>query len=229
MWEQIPFLALWLWRCCASLTHVCIFWTTFGKFQSHFLCGKIRILPIIWENYRKYYRKPIYRHFSNYRQIIDIEIRLPEIIGDLKELSISISISKLPGKLSKNYCYWQKWLIADPYSLMVIRLLDQSLLRYCRRCIIWKAADALPDCTMLDPNSQLWLTMWICFTFNPVQWATSLKSLNQMEGGGTSVLEEFRCEWDDEGVFFYQVIKGSTFGTYPQHKHHQHLHKNHFR
>ena len=48
-----------------------------------FLCGKIRILPIIWENYRKYYRKPIYRHFSNYRQIIDIEIRLPEIIGNI--------------------------------------------------------------------------------------------------------------------------------------------------
>ena len=70
-------------------------------------------LPIIWENYRKYYRKPIYRHFSNYRQIIDIEIKLPEIIGDLKELSISIS--KLPGKLSKNYCYQKKWLIADPY------------------------------------------------------------------------------------------------------------------
>merc|ERR1712037_318025 len=28
--------------------------------------------------------------------------------------------------------------------------------------------------------------------------------LNQMEGG-TSVLEEFRCEWDDEGVYFYQA------------------------
>ena len=25
--------------------------------------------------------------------------------------------------------------------------------------------------------------------------------------GGTSVLEEFRCEWDDEGVYFYQVGK----------------------
>ena len=23
--------------------------------------------------------------------------------------------------------------------------------------------------------------------------------------GGTSALEEFRCEWDDEGVYFYQV------------------------
>ena len=42
----------------------------------------------------------MYWHFSNYWQIIDIEIRLPEIIGYLKELSISIS--KLPGKLSKN-------------------------------------------------------------------------------------------------------------------------------
>ena len=33
---------------------------------------------------------------SNYRQIIDIKIKLPEIIGDLKEFSLSIS--KLPGK-----------------------------------------------------------------------------------------------------------------------------------
>ena len=54
----------------------------------------------------------IYRHFSNYRQIIGIEIKLPEIIGDLKELSISIS--KLPGKLSKNYRYQKNYLSLTP-------------------------------------------------------------------------------------------------------------------
>jgi len=80
------------------------FWTTFSTFSRNFL----------WQNQnfanylRKYYRKPIYRHFSNHRQIIDIKIKLPEIIGDLKELSILISISKFPGKLSKNYRYRKK-------------------------------------------------------------------------------------------------------------------------
>ena len=94
-----------------------IFFTTFTTFSRVFLCGKIRILPFIWENYQKYYWNPIYQHFSNYQQIIDIEIRLPDIISDLKE--ISISISKLPGKLSKNYRYRKKWLIADPYLLVI--------------------------------------------------------------------------------------------------------------
>ena len=25
--------------------------------------------------------------------------------------------------------------------------------------------------------------------------------------GQSSAVEEFRCEWDDEGVYFYQVIR----------------------
>ena len=36
-------------------------------------------------------------------KIIDIDLRLLEIIGDFKSLSISLSLSKVPGKLSINY------------------------------------------------------------------------------------------------------------------------------
>ena len=36
-------------------------------------------------------------------KIIDIDMRLLEIIGILKELSILLSSSKVPGILSKNY------------------------------------------------------------------------------------------------------------------------------
>ena len=38
-------------------------------------------------------------------QIINIEFRPLEIISDLKELSMSILLSKLPGKISKKYRY----------------------------------------------------------------------------------------------------------------------------
>ena len=44
-------------------------------------------------------------------QIIDIGVRLPEIIGDLKELSIFISLSKVPGK--KNHLYRKNGLNHD--------------------------------------------------------------------------------------------------------------------
>ena len=40
-------------------------------------------------------------------KVIDIDMRHLEIIGDLEEL-ISKSLSKLPGKLSKNYQYQKK-------------------------------------------------------------------------------------------------------------------------
>jgi len=36
---------------------------------------------------------------------IDIGLRHPQIIGDLKKLSAKLSISKLTAKLSKNYRY----------------------------------------------------------------------------------------------------------------------------
>ena len=49
-------------------------------------------------------------------KIIDIGRRLPQIIGDLRELSAKLSISKMTGELSKIYRYRKKWLIAHPYS-----------------------------------------------------------------------------------------------------------------
>ena len=52
------------------------------------------------KNLDKYYQKPINQ------QIINIELRPPETIFDLKELLISLS--KLPGKLSKNRHYKKK-------------------------------------------------------------------------------------------------------------------------
>ena len=48
-------------------------------------------------------------------KIIDIGRRLPQIIGDFKELSAKLSISKMTGELSKIYRYRKKWLIAHPY------------------------------------------------------------------------------------------------------------------
>ena len=44
-------------------------------------------------------------HFQIIGQIIDIDLILPQIIGDFKELSVKLSISKFEGKLSKNYRY----------------------------------------------------------------------------------------------------------------------------
>ena len=48
-------------------------------------------------------------------KIIDIGRRLPQIIGDFRELSAKLLISKMAGKLSKIYRYRKKWLIAHPY------------------------------------------------------------------------------------------------------------------
>ena len=49
-------------------------------------------------------------------KIIDIGRRLPQIIGDFRDLSAILSISKMTGELSKIYRYRNKWLIAHPYS-----------------------------------------------------------------------------------------------------------------
>ena len=48
-------------------------------------------------------------------KIIDIGRRLPQIISDFWDLSAKLSISKMTGKLSKNYRYWKKLLIGDPF------------------------------------------------------------------------------------------------------------------
>ena len=47
-------------------------------------------------------------------KIINIGQRLPQIIGDFRELSAKLSISKMAGELSKIYRYRKKWLIAHP-------------------------------------------------------------------------------------------------------------------
>ena len=44
-------------------------------------------------------------HFLIIGQIIVIDFTLPQIISDFKELSAKLSISKIYGKLSKNYRY----------------------------------------------------------------------------------------------------------------------------
>ena len=44
----------------------------------------------------------------NIDKIIDIGQRLPQIIGDFRELSAKLSISKMTGNLSKNYRYRKK-------------------------------------------------------------------------------------------------------------------------
>ena len=72
-------------------------------FGQHFA---LSVGPFAWQNLKFYQLfeniiESQYRHFSNYRQIIDSDLRSLEIIGDFK--SLSISISKIPGKLSKNY------------------------------------------------------------------------------------------------------------------------------
>ena len=41
-------------------------------------------------------------------KIIDVGRRLPQIIGDFRELSAKLSISKITGKLSKIYRYRKK-------------------------------------------------------------------------------------------------------------------------
>ena len=48
-------------------------------------------------------------------KIIDIGRRLPQIIGNFRDLSAKLSISKLTGELSKIYRYRKKWLIAHSY------------------------------------------------------------------------------------------------------------------
>ena len=49
-------------------------------------------------------------------KIIDIGRRVPQIIGDFRELSAKLSISKITEELSKIYRYRKKWLIAHPYE-----------------------------------------------------------------------------------------------------------------
>ena len=66
------------------------------------------IFDFLVEIIGKNYGKAIYRHFSNYRQNYRYRYEISNFIGDLKELSAKLSISKLTGYLSKNYRYRKK-------------------------------------------------------------------------------------------------------------------------
>ena len=48
-------------------------------------------------------------------KIIDIGRRLPQIIGDFRELSAKLLISRMTEELSKIYSYRKKWLTVHPY------------------------------------------------------------------------------------------------------------------
>ena len=94
---------------CAFLTQFCEILTSFFAFLMQF-CAFLSRNLILEKIYRKNLSKKIIEsryigHFQIIGQIIDIDLILPQIIGDFKELSAKLSISKFEGKLSKNYRY----------------------------------------------------------------------------------------------------------------------------
>ena len=84
----------------------CIFWTLFGTLTI--------IFDVLEENIRKIIESRYIGICPIIGKIIDIGQRLPQIIGDFRELSAKLSISKMTGELSKIYRYRKKWLIAHP-------------------------------------------------------------------------------------------------------------------
>ena len=101
---------------CLFYAILCIFNAIFRLFNA-ILCLFVA-KPDFGENLSKKIIESRYiGHFQIIGQIIDIDLILPQIIGDFKELSAKLSISKFEGKLSKNYRYRKIWLIAHPYML----------------------------------------------------------------------------------------------------------------
>ena len=82
-------------------------------------------------------------------KIIDIGRRLPQIIGDFRDLSAKLSISKMTGELSKIYRYRNKWLIAHPYpydtgvwlNVKIVLCLGQRMY-----IVIWNKLKSLLQC-----------------------------------------------------------------------------------
>ena len=70
-------------------------------------------------------------------KIIDIGRRLPQIIGDFRELSAKLSISKMTGELSKIYRYRKK-LIAHPYTQRLVFLKCISELSFTKKVQIYE-------------------------------------------------------------------------------------------
>ena len=92
---------------CASLMQFCALLSPFSTFFKAILCLFVT-KPDFGENLSKKIIESRYiGHFQIIGQIIDIDLVLPQIIGDFKELSAKLSISKFEGKLliSKNLTY----------------------------------------------------------------------------------------------------------------------------
>ena len=84
----------------ASFLKNCICWILFGT------------LTIIFDVLDEIIRKIIESRYIGIcpiiDKIIDIGRRLPQIIGDFRDLSAKLSISKMTGELSKIYRYRKK-------------------------------------------------------------------------------------------------------------------------
>ena len=89
---------------CLFYAILCIFNAIFRLFNA-ILCLFVA-KPDFGENLSKKIIESRYiGHFQIIGQIIDIDFILPQIIGDFKELSAKLSISKFEGMLSTNFRY----------------------------------------------------------------------------------------------------------------------------
>ena len=92
----------------------------------------------------------------------------------------------------------------------MLRILDQSVSKHCRRCTIRTAADAsyliAPCCWILAQFDRVVKLFHLQLSEQLLSQNIRSIYLKEMEGSTLdSNLEEFRCEWDDEGVYFYQA------------------------
>ena len=87
------------------------------------------IFDVLEENIRKIIESRYIGICPIIGKIIDIGQRLPQIIGDFRELSAKLSISKMTAELSKIYRYRKKWLIAHPY-LAVIKTKETTVITH---------------------------------------------------------------------------------------------------
>ena len=87
---------------CHSNVILCLFKAIFRLFDA-ILCLFVAKLDFGENLSKKIIESRYIGHFQIIGQIIDIDLVLPQIIGDFKELSAKLSISKFEGKLSKNY------------------------------------------------------------------------------------------------------------------------------
>ena len=108
--------------------------------------------------------------------------------------------------LPKSNSGWQRlWLTSK----------SDAILLSCKHCRRWLQQLFTPTggCTMLIVVGRskflIRVVQWLSLSHkSPAVWAVAASTifLKQMEGQ-TSAVEEFRCEWDNEGVYFYQVIR----------------------